>query len=52
MKNGYNIEKLINLLSCSHCGTSFDESCISLLEINYDTVMVKLYAKNAAKNMF
>ena len=49
MKNGYNNEKLINLLSCSHCGTSFDESCISLLEINYDTVMVKIVCKECGK---
>ncbi len=49
MKNGYNIERLIGLLSCSHCGESFDESCIGLLEISYDTVMVRIVCKNCGK---
>lgn len=49
MKNGYNIERLINLLSCSHCGEHFDESCIGLLEISYDTVMVRIVCKNCGK---
>ncbi len=49
MKNGYNIERLISLLSCSHCGESFDESCIGLLEISYDTVMVRIVCKNCGK---
>jgi len=49
MKNGYNIERLITLLSCSHCNEGFDESCISLLEINYDTVMVKIVCKNCGR---
>lgn len=49
MKNGYNIEKLITLLTCSHCGCGFDESCIGLLEISYDTVMVRLVCKNCGK---
>lgn len=49
MKNGYNIERLITLLSCSHCGCGFDESCIGLLEISYDTVMVRIVCKNCGK---
>lgn len=49
MKNGYNIERLINLLSCSHCGTRFDESCIGLLEVSYDTVMVRIVCKECGK---
>ena len=49
MKNGYNIERLINLLSCSHCGTGFDESCIGLLEVSYDTVMVRIVCKECGK---
>lgn len=49
MKNGYNIERLIGLLSCSHCGEHFDESCIGLLEISYDTVMVRIVCKNCGK---
>lgn len=49
MKNEHNIERLITLLSCSHCATNFDESCINLLEINYDTVMVKIVCKECGK---
>ena len=49
MKNGYNIERLIGLLTCSHCGEHFDESCIGLLEISYDTVMVRIVCKNCGK---